>query len=158
MKDFLSSMEALEKAIHLYNRVENKNRDFGLGYEISMKEIHTIQYIGDCPGINLKSLAENQGVTKGAASQMISRLIQKNLVTKSRSAESEAEIVLNLTEEGSNAYKGHEAYHKSGMLNMQVIAKKHTEEEWRAFSSILQDLEKCMLEMSEDIITNLSKE
>lgn len=79
MKDFLESIELIEEVIHLYNRIENKKKDFGLGYEMSMKEIHTIQYIGDCPGINLKTLAEKQGVSKGAASQMITRLMQKIL-------------------------------------------------------------------------------
>lgn len=51
MKEFLESIELIEKAVHLYNRIENKKKDFGLGYKMSMKEIFTIQYIGDCPGI-----------------------------------------------------------------------------------------------------------
>lgn len=158
MKEYFESMELLEKAIHLYNRIENKKRDFGLGYEMSMKEIHTIQYIGDYPGINLKTLATNQGVTKGAASQMITRLIKKNLVTKERGTNSEAEIVLTLTKEGQRAYKGHEEYHKKGKHYMQDLAEKYTEKDWQIFRSILLDLEACLLDVSCDILEDTTHE
>lgn len=153
MKDFLESIELIEEVIHLYNRIENKKKDFGLGYEMSMKEIHTIQYIGDCPGINLKTLAEKQGVSKGAASQMITRLMQKNLVTKERGINSEAEIVLNLTEEGWKAYKGHEEYHKTEKFNMQALAEKYSEKDWQIFRNILLDLEASAL----DTLVNISE-
>lgn len=79
MKEFLESIELIEKAIQSYNRIENKKKDFGLGYKMSMKKIQTIHYIGDCPEINLKTFAEKQGVSKGAVSQMITRLMKKIL-------------------------------------------------------------------------------
>lgn len=148
MKEFLKSIELIERVIHLYNRIEDKKKDFGLGYKMSMKEIHTIQYIGDCPGINLKTLAAKQGVTKGAASQMITRLVQKKLVAKERGVNSEAEIVLNLTEEGWRAYKGHEEYHNTEKINMQALAEKYSEKDWKIFTNILLDLEASVLDSS----------
>lgn len=157
MQEFLESIELIEKVIHLYNRIENQKKDFGLGYEMTMKEIHTIQYIGDCPGINLKTLAAKQGVSKGAASQMITRLMQKNLVTKERGVHSEAEIVLNLTEKGWRAYQGHEEYHKTEKFNMQVLAEKYSEQDWQIFRSILLDLEASVLDASVKIPEKLGQ-
>lgn len=151
MKEFSECLELIEKAIHLYNQIENKKKDFGLGYKMTMKEIHTIQYIGDYSGINLKTLAAKQGVTKGAASQMITRLVQKNLVTKERGVHSEAEIVLGLTDEGWRAYKGHKEYHKTETFNMQALTEKYSEKDWQIFRSILLDLEASALDTSVNI-------
>lgn len=53
-----------------------------------------------------------QGVTKGAASQMVSRLVEKEYIQRKVSPSSGAEISLCLTEKGNAAYIGHLDYHK----------------------------------------------
>lgn len=109
---FIECAKQMERVMHKYFISEGKKRDYGLGYSMTRRKIHTIQFIGDEPGINMKRLAEKQGVTKGAASQMISKLVEKGLVAKNRSKESEAEVELSLTAEGLKAYEGHRKYHK----------------------------------------------
>jgi DNA-binding MarR family transcriptional regulator len=60
-------------------------------------------------------------VTKSAASQLISKLVQKGLVTKEQSAHSGKELQLTLTELGWQAYELHEEHHGK---NIGEIAKR----------------------------------
>lgn len=159
MQNYQEYMALLERVIHLYNGIESKKRDFGLGYELSMKEIHTIQYIGDQPNINVTALASKQGVTKGAASQMISRLVKKGLVIKEKAANSDLEIVLRLTEEGQKAYLGHQAFHRQVENKMLALTDKYTDEEFVLFRKVLLDLEAAILDFAEDVsIAPIEKE
>ena len=54
-------------------------------------EIHTIMAIGDHEGVYLSELARMTGVTRGAISQMISRLDEKGLVRKEADQEKQSE-------------------------------------------------------------------
>ena len=111
MRDYIEIAQAMDRIIHKYIRNEDIKRSYGTEYFLTRKEIHTIQYIGENPGINLKSLAEMQGVTKGAASQMVSRLVEKGYIKRKESPLSGAEISLYLTDRGEAAFKGHLEYH-----------------------------------------------
>lgn len=73
---------------------------------MSKAEIHTIAAVGDHPNINITSLAESLGITKGAASQMIYKRVDKGVEKKKVSPDSDTELVLNLTEDGIINYKG----------------------------------------------------
>lgn len=141
---FIQRAQQMERIMHKYYMSEEKKRDYGLGYPMSRKEIHTVQFIGDAPGINMKSLAEKQGVTKGAASQMISKLVDRGLVVKTRSKESEAEVELSLTDEGKKAYAGHSMYHKSiGRVWFERFAK-YSDEQMDSFFEILGEMESLL--------------
>jgi len=104
-------LEQVEKVIHKYNQKEALKRDYGLGILLTRTEIHIIATIGNEPGIGVKKLAMQKCVTDGAISQMIRKLVQKNLIKKSISKESEAKVELTLTEKGQICYKEHKEYH-----------------------------------------------
>jgi DNA-binding MarR family transcriptional regulator len=95
------------------NEVDARSKDFGTGTVLHRAEIQTLQAIGRRPGMNLIQLAEMMGVTKGASSQMTSKLVRKGLVRKAASAQSGREIILHLTETGWRAFHEHEKLHES---------------------------------------------
>ncbi|MCL6456998.1 MAG: MarR family winged helix-turn-helix transcriptional regulator, partial [Gorillibacterium sp.] len=101
----------MERVIHKYNQWENKQRTYGTDTVLSKAEIHTIVAVGDNPGINITALADILGITKGAASQMIYKLVGKGAVEKKVSPNSDTEVVLNLTEDGQKNYAAHSEYH-----------------------------------------------
>lgn len=101
----------LERVIHKYNQWENKQRTYGTDTVLSKAEIHTIAAVGDNPGINITALADILGITKGAASQMIYKLVEKGAVEKKVSPNSDTEVVLNLTGDGQKNYVAHREYH-----------------------------------------------
>lgn len=102
----------MERVIHKYTQWENKKRTYGTAIPLSKAEIHTIAAVGSHPNINVTSLAQILGITKGAASQMIYKLVDKGVIEKKISPESDTEVVLNLTKDGLINYKTHEEYHR----------------------------------------------
>lgn len=112
MKDYSELTSLMERVIHKYTQWENKKRTYGTNMSLSKSEIHTIAAIGDNPNINVTSLADVLGITKGAASQMVYKLVDKGIVEKKVSPDSDTEVILNLTSTGVINYKAHEEYHR----------------------------------------------
>lgn len=109
--DYTKLTTLMERVIHKYNQWENKKRTYGTDILLSKAEIHTIVAVGNHPGINVTSLADILGITKGAASQMIYKLVEKGAVEKKVSPDSDTEVILNLTDEGQKNYAAHNEYH-----------------------------------------------
>lgn len=140
MNLFLEKIEKIaeqsELLIHKYTQYESISRDYGLGYEMTMNEIHTVAFVGNNKGLNLKTLADGMGVTKGAASQTISKLVKKGLITKERSEKSEAQICLSLTSEGRKAYEGHLEHHRKSGKKWYGALLELTEQEIDNFLNV----------------------
>jgi len=87
--------------------------------EISTREAHIIEAVGDTPEINVTALAKRFGVSKSAASQMISRLVQKGFVDKSPAPHSNKEFILTLTELGWRGFAAHERFHGQDLARLK---------------------------------------
>jgi len=110
-------LQKLEKVIVMMESMHTPSLSFGTGVLMHTKEIHTIQAIGRHPGINVTKLAEHAGVTKGAVSQTINKLVRKGLVRKTHLPGNDKEVVLELTNLGEIGFKNHEKFHMD-TLNM----------------------------------------
>jgi DNA-binding MarR family transcriptional regulator len=144
MRDYIEIANTMDRIIHKYIRNEDIKRIYGIESLLTRKEIHTIEYIGEHPGINLKFLAEMQGVTKGAASQMISRLVKKGYIQRKDSPSSGAEISLYLTEKGDAAYAGHQEYHKHIGKIWRKLLENMSEETINEMEEFLGSFEKIL--------------
>lgn len=113
----------LKNIMKLYAELEKIPRHFGTGLEISSAEIHTIELIGENPGLSVTALAKIQGVTKGAVSQTLKRLEAKELTTKEDDPENSSRSQLKLTNKGNIAYYSHKHWHE----NMDGGFKKYFE-------------------------------
>ena len=112
MNNYTEMTGLMERVIHKYNQWENMKRTYGTELQLTRAEIHTIAAVGDHPGINITALASVLGITKGAASQMIYKLVDKGTVEKKVSPDSDTEVVLTLTDLGQVNYQAHKDYHK----------------------------------------------
>ncbi|TAL81458.1 MAG: MarR family transcriptional regulator [Bacteroidetes bacterium] len=99
------------KILHLYSVIGRKPKDYGTGDLLFVAEIHTIVMVGNNREINMTELADMMGVTKGAISQTIRKLVSKNFILKSNTT-NRKEINLKLSEKGLIVYKGQEAFQK----------------------------------------------
>jgi len=88
--------------------------------EISTREAHVIEAIGDTPEINITALANRFGVSKSAASQMVSKLAQKGFVDKSPAPHSNKEFLLTLTELGWRGFAAHERFHGRDLARLKA--------------------------------------
>ena len=104
-------LQKLEKVIVVIESMHTPSLSFGTGVLMHTREIHTIQAIGRHPGINVTKLAEHTGVTKGAVSQTINKLVRKGLVLKTHAPGNDKEVVLELTNLGRIGFQNHEKFH-----------------------------------------------
>jgi DNA-binding MarR family transcriptional regulator len=85
--------------LHMFSIIEKKPWDFGTGSKIYLAEIQTVAAIGENPETNMTQLAEMMGVTRGAISQIVRKLVNKKLVVRTN-ARNQKEINLGLTDFG----------------------------------------------------------
>ena len=113
---------------------------FGTGVRLHRAEIHTIQAIGENEGINPTKLAALMDVTKGAISQIISKLKEKKLVKKAFADENAKEIRLYLTEKGRVGFKNHSFMHMKMYDTVKEYYGPDFEEKLIEFYSVMEDL------------------
>jgi DNA-binding MarR family transcriptional regulator len=107
-------MRMSKKMVELHSQP----KDFGCGVLLFPAEVHTLSAVYENPRSSITELSELLGVTKGAASQMISKMEKKSLIIKEFAPGSEKQRMLKLTEKGKLAYNGHEEYHKQMVIEV----------------------------------------
>lgn len=130
-----------ERVMSKYSKAEKVPKNYGTKEILYKSEIHTIEAIGKNNKINVTQLALYLGITKGAVSQMIDKLVKKALVNKKLLSPTENEVSLELTEKGWLAYNGHEDYHKDLYAKIARNMEHLSQENIEAFSEILSELE-----------------
>ena len=81
------------QVVNQYQQLEKQSRQL-LSTDLHLSETHTIIAIGDNEQINVTTLAELQRVSRSAASQMVTRLVQKGYVIKQTSPKTDNEVCL----------------------------------------------------------------
>ena len=103
--------ERFLRLVNLFNESEGKPSDYGTGALLTRAEIHSVEAVGNHGGLSVTALASVMGTSKSAASQIVSRLKAKGLVTQTYQPGSDRDTVLNLTEAGAAAFRGHREFH-----------------------------------------------
>ena len=97
------------KILHLYSVITRKPKDYGTGDLLYFTEVHTITQVGKNTEINITRLADLMGVTRGAISQTVRKLVGKNLIIKSNTT-NKKEVNLRLSDKGLAVLKGQESF------------------------------------------------
>ena len=133
-------MDVLDKAFTKVEALHTPSRDFGTGISMFRKEIHTLQAIGQHPKINITALADHMGVTKGAVSQMVAKLVKKGMVRKIYAEDNKKEVIMELTNLGWIGFRNHEKFH----MNVFNIAREYYGEQLKIklemFTTVMSDL------------------
>jgi DNA-binding MarR family transcriptional regulator len=135
----------LVRVLNKQARLEEMRIRFDEGVELTPKEIHTIQAIGEHKQINITDLAAHFGVTKSAASQIVAKLAEKGFVQKRQAAHSNKELELSLTDLGWRAFQAHERFHGQHMAELFDRLSAFTLSQI-ATTSVLLDVMESVLE------------
>ncbi|WP_157950152.1 MarR family winged helix-turn-helix transcriptional regulator [Vallitalea okinawensis] len=145
----VKSIDIINKLSKITTRMSMLNqqpRDYGTGITLYASEIHTIKAIEEKEGLNITELANVMGVTKGAISKIINKLVRKGLVEKYKDANNKKEVLLKLTDEGEDAYIAHAQFHhrveqEVGKYfdELENIQKEHLLESLTILDSILSN-------------------
>ena len=144
MRDLKAISLLMERIIHKYNQIELKSRDYGTGVSLTRVEIHTIVTVFENPGISITELAKKHGITKGAASQMIYKLVEKGMVVKRTSPDSDAQISVYVTEDGKTSYEGHKSYHRNNEANFYPSLREVSDETYDQMLQVLRLMEESI--------------
>jgi DNA-binding MarR family transcriptional regulator len=106
-----SIIDLFLRILHLYAAMDKKPRDFGTGDLLYVSEIHAIHYISRNPEINITRLAELSGVTKGAISQTVKRLVSKRYIARYK-VKNNKEVNLRLSDKGYLINQHYEEFEK----------------------------------------------
>lgn len=135
-KVFNELMETLYETSKLISTYESIPRTYGTEDELFMVEAHTLNLIGDHKKITTTEIAEITDRTKSAVSQMMDKLIKKDLAVKYRNPENHRELIIELTEKGRVVYTYHknldEVENGKHLQNLAAIS----EEDFQVFINI----------------------
>ena len=127
------------RLINLYNSKTKQPRTYSTGHTLYSAEVHTIEIIGSRQGITATELAKVLCVTKGAVSQTVSKLTEKDLVTKR--LDNSGKILLCLTESGVCVCEEHRRLHEKMHSRLSELTSELPPEASELFSQIADALE-----------------
>ncbi|HMK45259.1 MAG TPA: MarR family transcriptional regulator [Methanocella sp.] len=142
-EEFVKLMNIWIRIVTKMNEAECTCRDYGTGDLLSPAEIHLLQAIGMNEGMNITDMASYTGVTKGAVSQMVSKLTTKDLVVKYYSPDNEKEVLLKLTPTGRTAKDGHDQHHQMIINSFERSYGDITTDEFITIEKFMLVAEKC---------------
>ncbi|QOS97323.1 winged helix DNA-binding protein [Brevibacterium sp. JNUCC-42] len=106
----IESIYDVSRSTSLYESVP---RTYGTDDELYMVEAHTINLIGEKVHTNTSELAKLTNKTKSAISQMVDKLLKKDLVLKNKNPTNSRETIIELSEKGKQAYQYHKELDKT---------------------------------------------
>ncbi len=109
------AIQQLLQVARKYSRSEELPITVDEGFEISTAEAHTIQAVGEGEQVRVIDIAKRFGISKSAASQMVSKLIKKGFIEKKQSLENSKEYPLSLTKLGWRGFEAHKKFHGKDM-------------------------------------------
>jgi len=123
--------------------------DYGTGEKFTSTEVHTLSYIVDNPGISVTQLANDTGKTKGAISQMVKKLVEKDLIRRVGSPVSDRTAQLYATEAGMTLHTAHKQYDTISFgKGYKALCEMYTPDEVNAAWVILDSWVKIRRQMN----------
>lgn len=129
---------AINRFVNQYNRLEKEPFKVGDGELLYPSEINMIEAIGKGTDNTVTQLCGIFGVTKGAISQIISKLEHKGYVQKVRNKDYIKEVFINLTQKGQDIFEKHELFHQKMDQSLEQLILSIPHEKLVTFIEILE--------------------
>lgn len=139
-EQYISILRLMEKITNERERAKKTRMEYSPGVFLSRSERDILDEVGRFPDIGIKAIADNKGVTVGAASQMVKLLVSRGLLQKRTSDKSERQICISLTEEGMMSYRISEQRHEESLHEWERILNRFDENEKDHFLTVLEDI------------------
>ncbi|CAM3787358.1 MarR family transcriptional regulator [Xenorhabdus thuongxuanensis] len=130
--------------IHLRDGTKGRSNEktlseYGLsGYSLS--ELHVIQCIGKSVLLNITSISQALGMTKGAISKICAKLLQRSIVEKLKMVDNQKETYFSLTDEGKQIFATHEKLHQQAEARWLQILENYSPEELITIKRFIADI------------------
>jgi DNA-binding MarR family transcriptional regulator len=130
---------AFKRLFHVLTTGKRAPHEFG-DTALYGAEVHILEIIGKTPGITATDIVNDMQVTKGAVSQIVSKLRRKELVQNSPKAGNIKIHELYVTQKGMEVLLLHDEHEKELMLRMGAELHKCRPEDIPIFTSMVNTL------------------
>ncbi len=107
---------------------------------LNVHECHTIDQIGQSPGINGVQLSQRLNITRGGMSKILTKLLQRKLLESSRSEENKKEIYYHLTETGKAVFVAHAQIHQRLGKELLTVLSAYPDKELETIKGCLDKM------------------
>lgn len=104
---------------------------------LTLPQMHTLEVLGTCGSLRMKELSEKMGITTGALTVLVDRVVRAGLVERRPNEQDRRSIQVELTEEGRRYFTEHHQHHL-GLTQDMAAALEPQEQE--AFLDMLRRL------------------
>ena len=121
-------IELFTRMVNKYNSLEKIPARHGTRHNLYHSERHMLDKICDNTGMNVTEFAAAAGVTKGAISQLVTKLEKKGIVRRYKKSTNDKEVFLELTKSGQEVYQKHKKINEETILPLNEELSKHSDE------------------------------
>lgn len=137
-------LAALPKMLDKYARISRMPFDFGLDQPLYPTEVHVVSEVVARGPASVTDLGRRFGVTRGAASQMVGKLVQKGLLSKRQDPEKGSRWLVEATEQGRNVHDHHMAFHREHDKEFMEYLGRLSEAEFATVASLFKRMERWL--------------
>ncbi len=130
--------------IRLMEEEKKKPKDYGGGVLLTHAEVSLLDIVARYPDENVSALSERLGITKGAITQMVGKLGEKELVETRKRGGNKKEKYFSLTDKGEMTICGHREFHKQANRKLCDFIGGLDREEADTVFRFLKCLEQCV--------------
>lgn len=117
------------------------------GVTLHPSELHVMGVLAEHGDANVTTVAEMLGITKGAVSQTISRLVKKGMVTKERDSLNKNELKVQFTPAGRTAINAFARIRENTGRRHDAYLSGLTDTECRTIRTFLTQLEQFIADL-----------
>jgi DNA-binding MarR family transcriptional regulator len=99
------SLQVLKRFRVIYGSVRQQFRDVEQSCGVTGSQLWILQEVAQTPDIGVSELAERLSIHQSTCSQLVEKLVIRNLIKKERSSEDQRRVGLRLTDEASKILK-----------------------------------------------------
>lgn len=93
---------------------------------VTLPQMHTLEVLGSSGQLRMKELAGKMGITTGALTVLVDRLVRAGLVAREPNEQDRRSIMVRLTAEGERHFRGHHMLHIQ--LTQELVSALQPEE------------------------------
>lgn len=141
--------EVFTKMFMKYDVFGQRPLEIGNAIKINASKVHTIEAIGKGYAKSVTALSDYFMITKGAVSQVVSKLHKDGYIRKVQG--NHKIVILELTDLGNQVLKFHDKYNVSMVKKLHAIRDKYSKKELESFLNILGDVDMIFGEFIEEL-------
>lgn len=146
-KKCLDVIISIERVFNTYSSYSQSQREYyqkgGNYYE---KEVHILKEIIENPTQTITQIAEKTNRTKSSVSQVVKRLVEKNLISLEKSNTDKRKVIFNTTEQGRKLYEAHNRYDDKMAYFLSEFFSEFSDEEIEKFEKMLNKYNQYILQ------------